>query len=232
MVETTLLFDVYGTLVDPAGMARHLAADVGAGAPAFAALWREKQVEYAFRRGLMQNYADFTVCTAQALDYCCQALAAPLSEARRRELLAAYGRLPAFADAEPALRALQAAGRRLFAFSNGPARVVETVLAHAGLRPFLEAVISVDDVRLFKPAPAVYAHARRLSGAWTRPCWLVSGNPWDVIGARSAGLDAAWVQRAPDTVFDPWEIEPTLTVPSLGALANVLGPPQAEVTIP
>jgi 2-haloacid dehalogenase len=62
-MKITLAFDVYGTLVDPSGMAKHLAHDLGAKAAEFADCWREKQLEYSFRRGLMQNYADFSICT-------------------------------------------------------------------------------------------------------------------------------------------------------------------------
>jgi 2-haloacid dehalogenase len=58
-MKITLAFDVYGTLVDPSGMAAHLAPDLGAKAAEFADCWREKELEYSFRRGLMHNYADF-----------------------------------------------------------------------------------------------------------------------------------------------------------------------------
>lgn len=218
----TVCFDVYGTLVDPAGIAAELAADVGPRAPELAQLWRDKQVEYAFRRGLMANYVSFAEVTRQALAFTLARCGVSLGDARQAQLLEAYGRLPAFADAAVALPRLKAAGLPLFAFSNGTAADVTRVLGAAGLAPLLDGVISVDDLRTFKPAPAVYAHARRASGAWADRCWLVSGNPWDVIGARSAGLEAAWVRRQPTQVFDPWGIEPTLVVADLDELADRL----------
>jgi 2-haloacid dehalogenase len=218
----TLCFDVYGTLVDPAGMAVELAADVGAEAADLALVWREKQVEYAFRRGLMANYVSFAEVTRQALAYAFARIHVPLTPQRQAQLLAAYARLPAFTDAEAALIRLKTAGHRLFAFSNGTVRDVTAVLAASGLDALLDGVISVDDLRTFKPAPAVYAHARRASGAWGDRCWLISGNAWDVIGARSAGLEAGWVKRQPAQVFDPWGIEPTLVVGDLGELADRL----------
>ena len=70
-MKITLTFDVYGTLVDPSGMAKHLADDLGSEAASFADFWREKQLEYSFRRGLMQNYADFSICTSDALNFAC-----------------------------------------------------------------------------------------------------------------------------------------------------------------
>jgi 2-haloacid dehalogenase len=71
-MKITLAFDVYGTLVDPSGMANYLADDLGAKASEFADCWREKQLEYSFRRGLMGKYADFSICTSDALNFTCQ----------------------------------------------------------------------------------------------------------------------------------------------------------------
>jgi 2-haloacid dehalogenase len=220
-MKVTLAFDVYGTLVNPAGMARHLADDFGTGAAAFAELWREKQLEYSFRRGLMQNYAAFSVCTADAFKFACQRCRAAISAERQAELMQSYQHLPPFDDALPALNSLRDKFR-LFAFSNGRATEVAAVLSNAGLRDYFEDILSVDEVRSFKPNPAVYAYARRAAGAWSSPFWLVSSNPFDVIGARSAGLDAAWVRRSEETIFDPWGIEPSATIRSLTALAEVI----------
>jgi 2-haloacid dehalogenase len=220
----TLTFDVYGTLVDvnPGGMAEHLRADVGEDAAAFATLWYDKTLEYSFRRGLMQHYAAFAACVAEALDYCAQRFRVDISGWRRAELMEASEWLPAFADAAPALTRLRAAGHRLFAFSNATAAHVDALLNYASLRALFDGIVSVDDARTFKPAPAIYAYARRATGAWSGPCWLVSGNAWDVIGARAAGLDSAWIRRSEAQIFDPWGIEPTLIVASLTELADRL----------
>lgn len=220
-MTATLAFDVYGTLVDPSGMVEHLRAHAGDDAETISALWRQKQVEYAFRRGLMRQYADFGTCTRQALDFAFQSSGRTLDADTADTLLQAYQQLPAFSDAVRALEALQP-HYRLFAFSNGTPEAVERVLRNAGIRDYLEGVVSVHELGTFKPDPAVYEHARRATGAGADPLWLVSGNPWDVIGARSAGLEAAWVQRDPGTVFDPWGIDPTLTVGNLGELAHRL----------
>jgi len=217
----TLAFDVYGTLVDPSGMIDHLQTYVGAEAETVSALWRQKQVEYAFRRGLMGQYADFGVCTRQALDYAFQSVGQKLDDATADALLAAYQSLPAFSDAARALATMQS-HYRLYAFSNGTSEAVERVLVNAGLRDCLTGIVSVHELGTFKPNPAVYEHARNATGAGSGTLWLVSGNPWDVIGARSTGLEAAWVQRDPNTVFDPWGINPTLVVRNLYELANQL----------
>ncbi|MCP3957924.1 MAG: HAD-IA family hydrolase, partial [bacterium] len=77
-MPTTLAFDVYGTLIDAHGVKVALERLVGDKAPEFSRIWREKQIEYSFRRALMKNYEDFPVCTSQALDYTCSYLEASL----------------------------------------------------------------------------------------------------------------------------------------------------------
>lgn len=172
----------------------------------------------------MGRYRPFPECTAQALDYCLRLHGLRLSVGEREALLEAYRRLPAFPEVPAALERLREAGFRLFAFSNGIAADVRALLAGAGVAGLLEDVVSVDEVRRFKPDPAVYAHFLRRAGCRTGEAWLVSSNPFDVMGARSAGMGAAWVRRAPEQPFDPWgEFEPSLVVPDLAALAEAFG---------
>ncbi len=86
--------------------------------------------------------------------------------------------------------------------------------------PYLEDVVSVDDLKTFKPDPEVYKYLARRFGRPVEKVWLVSSNPFDVIGAKPAGMKAAWVQRRADSVFDPWDIEPDLRVKDLEQLAG------------
>lgn len=219
----TVAFDVYGTLIDTAGITTALESLIGERAGSFSELWRSKQLEYSFRRGLMQNYRDFSVCTRQALDFCCETLQINLEVHERTRLLEAYRYLPAFADAEQGLAQLKSAGCQLYAFSNGKPDDVRNLLQHAGIDQYLEGVVSTDEIKSFKPNPAVYAHFLRQSGACGAEAWLISGNPFDVIGAISAGLRGAWVKRDRQAVFDPWDIQPTLTVTSILELCGNLG---------
>ena len=214
-MPVTLAFDVYGTLIDTAGVVETLRGLIGERAVAFSDSWRNKQLEYSFRRGLMQNYADFSVCTRQAFDWTCAAHGITVSAVEREALLAGYRRLPAFADVPAALQALASAGHRLFAFSNGKASDVAALLEHSGIAGHFADVVSTGELCSFKPNPAVYTHFLRRAGSAGAAAWMISGNPFDVLGALSAGMRAAWVKRNPQAVFDPWGIEPTLTVPSL-----------------
>ncbi|MFG1495508.1 haloacid dehalogenase type II [Saccharospirillum sp. HFRX-1] len=221
-MQLTLAFDIYGTLIDTRGVEAELSTLVGSAAAEVSRSWRDKQLEYAFRRGLMGRYQPFSACTAQALDYALAFHRCSLTDKQRQQLLTSYGRLPAFADVAPALRQLSDAGHRLWAFSNGQAAAVETLLAGAGLPAVFEGTVSVDEIQRFKPDPAVYAHFLQRTGARSDATWLVSSNPFDVLGARSAGWQAAWVQRSAAIPFDDWEWSPTVVVERLDVLAGAL----------
>lgn len=216
----TIGFDVYGTLIDTAGVTEALGQFAGDRAVQFSNLWREKQLEYSFRRALMQNYVHFGFCTRYALDYTCTALGIEISDQDKEELLAGYKVLPPFGDASEALPGLKRAGFRLFAFSNGKPEDVASLLDNSGISSYFEDVVSTDEIKSFKPNPAVYAHFLRRTGATGKEAWLISGNSFDVIGAISAGMRGAWVKRSPQAIFDPWEIEPTITIGSLSELAE------------
>lgn len=216
-----LAFDVYGTLIDPTGIVGDLTETFGAHAELAARRWREKQLEFTFRRALMRQYVDFDLCTAQALSYVSGELGIGLSEHRKRALLDSYRRLPAYPDAKPALEMLSAAAYRIVALTNGTERSVAALLQHAGIAGYFEMILSADTVRTFKPDPAVYGLVQR-AGLPREKVWLVSGNPFDVIGAKASGLRAAWVQRDRGRSFDPWELGPDAVIWDLRELRQTL----------
>ncbi len=219
-MSAAIAFDVYGTLVDPLQMGERLRAVVGNDlAEPMAKLWREKQLEYTFRRGLMRAYENFDVCTRQALAYTAQALEADLSAGDRERMIEEYSSLSPFPDVAPGMETLREAGHTLVAFSNGVESTLRALLERAGILPLLGGVVSVDDVSSFKPDPEVYHYLCRSLDRPPSEVWLVSSNPFDLIGAKSIGLNAAWVKRNPETVFDPWGIKPDLVVRDLQELA-------------
>ena len=215
-------FDIYGTLVDPLDMDEHVGEVVGEGAGRFSALWREKQIEYTWRRGLMRQYADFGVCTRQALDFAALSFGLELSDDGRERLVEEYQNLRPFPDVLPGLGRLRSEGHTLVAFSNGVEGTSRVLLERGGVLDHLEDVVSVDDLGTFKPDPEVYRYLARRLDRPVGETWLVSSNGWDVIGAKSAGLRVAWIRRNPATVFDPWGIEPDLLVENLEQLAGRL----------
>ena len=213
-------FDVYGTLVDPLGMDAALREHVGDLAERFAATWRERQIDWTFRRALMGRYVDFDVVTRDAFRITAATLGVDLRTAEAG-LLDTYRRLPAFADAAEGLIRLAEGGHRLVAFSNGVGGTLRGLLTHARLMPPLTDVVSVDEVKTYKPSPVVYQHLVSRGGQGSEQTWLVSANAWDVLGAKSAGLRTAWVRRSLRAHWDGGGIaEPDVVVASLGELAE------------
>jgi 2-haloacid dehalogenase len=220
--KLTLAFDIYGTLVDPIGMEVHLEPFFGSQAKKTSEMWREKQIEYSFRRALMERYVDFDACTAQALAYVSAMMGVALSAADQQTLLAQYRSLPPFPDAGAALAQLEARGYDLVAFSNGTENAVRDLLQQAGLLDRFQMVVSVDDVQSFKPDPVVYAYlVQRVPGP-SSSVWLISSNTFDVIGAKSYGLRSVWVRRDERRIFDRWEFSPDLVIGSLLDLPSAL----------
>jgi 2-haloacid dehalogenase len=149
-----LLFDAYGTLFDVHSVVEAGRA-VTSDPQALSVLWRQKQLEYTWLRSLMGRYEDFWAVTESALTFACRRLGLEVSAAERRRLMDAYLALDAFPEVREVLVRLRDLPCAIL--SNGAPRMLEAVVAHSGLGEHLRAVISVDQVRTFKPHPAVYA---------------------------------------------------------------------------
>jgi len=213
------VFDAYGTLFDVhAAIARHRAA-AGPEAERFSEIWRLKQLEYTWTLTLAGHYVDFWTLTERALDYAF-ARVPSVDRALRPQLLDAYLRLDAFADAHTALVDLKARGTRLAILSNGSPPMLAAAVEAAGFAGLFDAVLSVDAVRLYKPRPQVYALVTDALAVAPSAVAFVSSNRWDVMGAASFGFNTFWVNRArlPDEYAD---LAPLREIPDLAALRSV-----------
>jgi 2-haloacid dehalogenase len=186
------VFDAYGTLFDVHSVVEAGRA-VTADPAALSTLWRQKQLEYTWLRSLMGRYEDFWAVTEAALRYAVRRLGIPASEAQLAWLMEAYLRLACFPDVRDALTGL--AGRPRAILSNGAPKMLEAAVRASGLQPLLEHVISVDRVRIYKPAPAVYALGPTTLGIAPDELLFVSSNAWDVAGAKAFGYRVAWCNR-------------------------------------
>ena len=217
-----VVFDAYGTLFDVASAAARSRDALGDRWEALAETWRAKQLQYTWLRTLMGKHADFWQVTGESLDYALAAHSLGGGELRAR-LLASYERLGAYADARPALEALRAKGLRLAILSNGSPRMLAAAAESAGLAPLLERVISVEDVRVYKPSPAVYRLAPDRLGLWPAEIAFVSANGWDAAGAKAFGFSVAWCNRSglpPERLPDG----PDLELRSLSELPPLVRP--------
>jgi 2-haloacid dehalogenase len=216
-----LAFDVYGTLVDPLRVREELETVAGEHAPAIARVWRQTQLEYTFRLTAMERYEDFEWVTHRALHQALAVAGVRLDAADVDRLMAAYDRLERFDDVADGLDRLHAAGHTLAVLSNGTLRMLEKVIFNAGLRPPLEDIISVDEVRVYKPSPRVYHHAAERLRRPIEEVRLISSNPFDIAGAEAAGMQAAWIDRS-SGIFDTLAEPPRVVVGSLLELADAL----------
>ena len=215
------IFDAYGTLFDVhAAIARHRAA-AGPDAERFSELWRLKQLEYSWTLTLSGQYVDFWTLTQRALDYAF-ARVPSVDRALRPRLLEAYQKLDAYPDARDAIAALKARGLSTAILSNGAPAMLKSAVEASGMAPILDAVLSVDAVRMYKPRREVYALVTDRFALAPREIVFVSSNRWDVMGAAAFGFRTLWVNRAgmPDEYADH---PPLQVVPDLSALASLEG---------
>jgi 2-haloacid dehalogenase len=184
------VFDAYGTLFDVHSVvARCESCWPGKGAQ-LSQLWRAKQLEYTWQRSLMQRYVPFSTVTREALAYACEALALELSVAQMEGLMSEYQRLSTYPDVPGSLKKLRAKQAIL---SNGSPDMLEPLVENSGLK--LDAVISVDELKIFKPAPAVYELAVHRLNTSKEKIGFVSSNCWDALGAKSYGFAVYWINR-------------------------------------
>lgn len=223
MIEPQVIaLDVYGTLIDTSGVLDVLRDVVGGQAEEVSSLWRTKQLEYSFRRGLMKRYVDFSIITREALTYSCNHIGISLSNSDEDQLLASYKSLPAFDDALAGVKDLKNQGHRIYAYSNGSHQAIKGLLSQAGILPLLDGTVSMEDVATFKPSPEGYHHFCTTTGVDPSVAWMVSSNTFDVIGAASAGMKTAWLHRNKESTFDPMGYEPTVIIDTLDELSHKL----------
>ena len=218
-----LAFDMYGTLVDPASFAIALRGWIDDPERA-AASWRRHQLEISWLLSVMGCYEDWASVTRYGLLSVLQESGLELADERLEEVLD-RARIPAlFDDVPDALEALIGAGHELAVFSNGTAAQLGSILAETGIAGYFSAVISVDEVGIFKPAPAVYEHAARRLGRAIGDVWLVSANPFDAAGAKAAGMRVAKLERGRSIRYG-FAPPADLVIASLAELADLLPPP-------
>lgn len=188
------VFDAYGTLFDVHSAVRRCGAALGDKAPAVSELWRQKQLEYTWLRSLMGAHADFRQVTSDSLHF---ALAASgvTEPALHDRLMTLYSCLEAYEEADGTLAALQRAGFTTAILSNGNPEMLQAAVTSAGMGRRLDAVLSVEEVGVYKPDPRVYQLALdRLSVFPDEVCFL-SSNCWDARGAAHFGFRVAWINR-------------------------------------
>ena len=188
------VFDAYGTLFDFASAAAGCRDVLGEKAATLTALWRDKQLQYTWLRGLQGRHADFWQVTSDALDFSMESLgiADPILRAR---LLNLYRTLQCFPEVPQVLKDLKQAGFVTAILSNGAPAMLADAVKGAGLGGLLDHVLSVEQVGVFKPHPSVYQLALDTLGLPAGEIAFQSSNAWDAHAASAFGMRVVWCNR-------------------------------------
>ncbi len=216
-MKRVLVFDVNETLLDLRALE-----------PQFKRLFDDEQVLFQWFGQVLQSalltvvtgpYQDFGKVGRAALDMIARRRGVTLSDEDRTAVVGGMRTLPPHPDVKPGFDKLKAAGFRLATLTNSPAAVADAQLSNAGLKPYLEKIISVDSVQSLKPAAKVYRHAAEVLGVAISEVRLIAAHSWDVAGAMRAGCAAAFVARQ-GMVLDPLFAAPDIVAPDISQVAD------------
>lgn len=193
----TFVFDAYGTLYDVQSVATATEEAFPGHGDTITQVWRLKQLEYIWLRSLMGQYEDFWTVTRESLAYTLKSLGLDADAATFDKILTRYLHLRPYPEAMEALQGLRSQGHKLAILSNGSQFTLDELVRNSGFENALDAVLSVDAKRIFKPSPQSYALVEERLGAARSDVIFVSCNPFDVNGAKSYGFQVAWIERVP-----------------------------------
>ncbi|MEM9781331.1 MAG: haloacid dehalogenase type II [Pseudomonadota bacterium] len=213
MAISICVFDAYGTLFDVGAAVRDAAGEdafqtLAEHGPALAETWRQKQLGYSWLRAAYGCHTDFWTVTSQALDFALEAHGLGGNEDLRARLLQLYWELKPYGEVHRVLSSLKAQGMRLAILSNGAPDMLEAAVDSAELGDVFDAVLSAEQVGVFKPDPAVYALVENVFGLPRRDVLFVSSNCWDACAAAGFGFRTLWVNRRSEPLDRmPWRPE-------------------------
>jgi 2-haloacid dehalogenase len=238
-----VVFDAYGTLFDIQSVAAVTEQAFPGYGEIVTQVWRIKQLEYTWLRSLMRRYQDFSVVTRESLVYTLRILGLRHDGRVVERIMEKYLHLDLYPDAATALADMR--GCKLAILSNGSPAMLNALVRNSGLDCVLDATISIDPQKIFKPAPDAYSLIETVLGVSPAEVLFVSSNPWDACGAKAFGLNVAWIERVtpeamaqacvtsdlvpPLTLFkairmqmDELGIEPDYRIKALADLAGLL----------
>ncbi len=188
------VFDAYGTLFDFATASEKCRDVLGANVERVTALWRDKQLQYTWLLAAQQRHRDFRQVTSDALDFVLETLAIDRARVHQR-LMDLYLSLEPFPEVPDALRRLKSMGLRMAILSNGTPSMLAAVVASAGMGGLFDAVLSVEEVGVFKPHAKVYQLAVDRLGVPAAAIAFQSSNAWDAYAASAFGMQVVWCNR-------------------------------------
>lgn len=214
-----IVFDVYGTLFDVHSVFKKCEEFFPSRGSQLSDLWRTKQLEYAFIQHIIGRYRPFNEITRNSLRFACEQLGVQLTGEKETELLNAYLTLNPYEEVPNTLQQLSE-NYRLVILSNGTSNMLHPLIEYHHLTPFFSQLISVDDVKQYKPSPAAYMYALDQLNCNREEILFLSSNTWDITGASSFGFQTAWVNRK-KVIFDRMGQQPDRIFSNLKELIDL-----------
>lgn len=215
------VFDAYGTLFDFNSAAERCRDVLGDKTDELSAMWRTKQLQYTWLRAIMNKHKPFWEVTGDALDFSLQTLGVN-DPSLREQLMGLYHRIDVFPEVPEVLKTLKAAGMATAILSNGSPDMLGGAVEHSGIGEYLDAVLSVEEVGVFKPHPSVYGLPTKHLGVAREHISFQSSNAWDAVAAATFGMKVVWCNRygqSPEVLT----AEPDHQIETLSELPEILG---------
>jgi 2-haloacid dehalogenase len=197
-----IAFDAYGTLFDVYSMGQLAEELFPSHGQALSLMWRDRQIEYTRLVTMSdpnpqgsKHYLPFWELTIRSLRYVCKRMGLSLTPDKEKQLMEQYAKLTGFEDSLDVLKAIKHKGISTAILSNGSSEMLATVVESNGLKPYLDKVVTVEAVRLFKTAPQAYALLQEAFPLKKEEILFVSSNAWDALAAKWFGFDVFWVNR-------------------------------------
>lgn len=188
------IFDAYGTLFDFSSAVKNYQLNIPEDQKVeLIKLWRDKQIQYTWLRTIQNRYADFWNVTRDALEHSLATL--KVDPLHRDGLMDLYLKLEPFYEVPAVLKRLKEQGYKIAILSNGTQEMLKSIVAHAHLEPYFDAILSADDVGVFKTSPVVYRYALQKLQLDARSCTFQSSNAWDAFAASDFGMRVVWCNR-------------------------------------
>lgn len=214
------VFDAYGTLLDVNAAAERCRGDLGDNAGPLAEIWRAKQLQYTWLSSLMGQHRDFRELTERGLEYAMESLGLDDAELQAK-LMDLYEVLDAYPEVPEMLGTLKQSGMKTAILSNGTPDMLDAAATAGGIKSNLDAILSIEEVGIFKPDPRVYQLAVDRLGVAKENICFVSSNGWDATGAAAFGFQVAWVNRA-GLVQEKLGFDPKVILKDLKGLAELV----------
>ncbi len=224
MTIKALVFDAYGTLYDVHSVYAKTEELCPGKGDLITQIWRLKQLEYTWLQTSLQEYRDFAFLTHASLEFALRAVGIEPSEDITNPLFEKYLDLDPYPEAKDALGKLKSRGScKLAILSNGSTAMLSSLVRNSGLDIYLDATISVDGARKFKPHPHCYALVEKVLGFKNDDVMFVSSNGFDVVGAKHFGFKVAWIRRGGGASVPAGPVLPAQMYRLLRANAETLG---------